>query len=224
MLIAVASFDFRETIIKRLKKGTVMYNSNHSTYSTAQLNERPPAHAYQQPINEPVQQTYTDFNKNRYSGAFNEFFSLKCHGKKAAIELKPSITRKSQWETIMLEAAISIGPKQFNWSEKTSLQITKTELPHVISVLLGIKESFEGRSHGTSKNKGFILKWQTKGDTTLLFVSVTEGGKPAMGVPISGMDAMMLGHMACVQYIRNFPGLTSEACIKSLEIMSRHNI
>tara|TARA_R110002050_G_scaffold27724_1_gene71843 strand:- start:12536 stop:13141 length:606 start_codon:yes stop_codon:yes gene_type:complete len=201
-----------------------MYRDNNSIYSTAHFDEQP-VQAYEHTENGyHNHESYQETNNPRYSGAFSEFYSLKCHGTKAAIELKPSITRKSQWETVMLEAANATGPKQFNWSDKTSIQITKNELPHVIAVLLGIKEKFEGRSHGPQKNKGFSMIWQTNGNTTNLFVSLTEGGKPAKGVPISGMDAMMLGHMSCVQYIRNFPGLTSEACIRSLEIMSRHNV
>ncbi|WP_282109228.1 hypothetical protein [Shewanella algicola] len=201
-----------------------MYNPNNSIYSTSHFDENPPIQNYQEAVNEHYKPAHQDLNKPRYSGAFKEFFSLKCHGKKAAIELKPSITRTSEWETVMLESATSIGPKQFDWSQKSSLQITKTELPHVISVFLGIKEKFEGRSHGPQKNKGFSMSWQTNGNSTNLFVCVTEAGKPAMAVPISGMDAMMLGHMACLQYIRNFPGMTVDACIKSLEIMSRHNV
>lgn len=162
-------------------------------------------------------------HSERYHGAFAEFFSLKCHGNKAAIELKPSISRKG-WETIMLEGAIATGPKQFNWGNKTSIQITKSELPHVISTFLGIKPIYEAKSHGEAKNKGYSLRWQTQGNSTSLFVNIFEGGKQAMGVPISGFDSMMLGHIALVQYLQNFPGLTADACIKSLEIMARHNI
>lgn len=183
-----------------------------------QLYSQPPYVDYQQYSEQPSPQSV-----ERYSGAFKEFASLKCHGSKAAIELKPSISRKG-WETILLEGASAIGPKLFNWKNKTSIQITKSELPHVISTLLGIKPFYEAKSHGAEKNKGFSLKWQTQGTSTTLFVNVFEGGKPAVGVPVSGFEAMMLGHMALVQYLQNFPGLTADACIKSLEIMARHNI
>ncbi|MEH6454753.1 MAG: hypothetical protein V7749_00395 [Cocleimonas sp.] len=205
-----------------------MYNAN-SIYSTEHFNQS--SHEPQntccppQDNNKAQQDTYTDFNKERYSGAFKEYASLKCHGKKAAIELKPSLTRKLEWETVMIEAATAVGPKQFNWADKISIQITKSELPHVISTLLGIKQRFEGKSHGVKANKGFSLTWQSKGESSMmLFVCVSEGGKPAMAVPVAGFDAMMMGHMACVQYVRNFPGLTTDACIKSLETMARHNI
>lgn len=213
-----------------------MYQATHNLYSAPSSDQShhdsPEQYRYQQydnPVPQenpaPPQALQYKQPKNsapRYFGAFKEFASLKCHGNKAAIELKPSITR-NEWETVMLEAATSTGPRKFNWSQKTSLQITKNELPHVISVLLGIKPSYEAQSHGEEKNKGFKLIWQQQ-QSTSLFVTVFEGGKPAMGVPVSGFDAMMLGHMALVQYVRNFPGLTTEACIKSLEIMARHNI
>ncbi|MCU8005409.1 hypothetical protein [Shewanella sp. SM96] len=189
-----------------------MYSAAHQLYSSTPDYEQypePPAPAPQ--------------GSERYKGAFREFTSLKCHGTKAAIELKPSISRKG-WETVMLEGASAIGPKTFNWGNKSSIQITKSELPHVISTLLGIKPLFEMKSHGAEKNKGATLKWQTQGNVTTLFVNIYEGGKPAIAVPIGGFEAMMLGHMALAQYLQNFPTLTADACIRSLEIMARHNI
>lgn len=188
-----------------------MYGAAYQLYSSTPDYEQ---------IQEPVAHQQ---GSERYMGAFKEFTSLKCHGTKAAIELKPSISRKG-WETVMLEGASAIGPKSFNWGNKTSIQITKSELPHVISTLLGIKPFYEAKSHGEAKNKGFTLKWQTLNSSTTLFVNILEGGKPSVAVPVAGFEAMMLGHMALVQYLQNFPGLTADACIKSLEIMARHNI
>jgi hypothetical protein len=57
------------------------------------------------------------------------------------------------------------------------------------------------------------MAWQTNGNSTSLFVCVTQGGKPTIAGPISVIITMMLGRIACVQYIRNFPGLKDEACI-----------
>jgi hypothetical protein len=212
-----------------LIEGRNMHNPNN-IYSNPHYNGHIQPSSYPVAVKNNPNRGYPQMEQNpsinnpRYYGAFPEFFSLKCYGTKAAIELKPSLTKTSKWETIMLEAAISTGPKQFNWPEKTAIQITKSELPHVISTFLGIKKKFEGKSHGALKNKSFSMEWQSKNDAMLLFVCITEGGKPAMAVPISGFDAMMLGHMACVQYIRNFPSMTADACIESLKIMARHNI
>ncbi|QIR16319.1 hypothetical protein [Shewanella aestuarii] len=161
----------------------------------------------------------------RYSGQFDPYFNLKCHGTKAAIELKPSITQGG-WHTVMLEGANSIGERKFNWQDKTSVQITKTELLPVIAVLLGIREGFEGKAHGVQKNKGFNIKWQQnqRDNTMNVFVSIFEANKPMKGVPISAYDALMLSHLAISQYINNMPQLTPEALINSLKSIHRHTI
>jgi hypothetical protein len=163
--------------------------------------------------------------EQRYSGQFDQFFNLKCHGSKAAIELKPSLTQGG-WHTVLLEAASAIGERKFNWQDKTAIQVTKTELLPVIAVLLGIRESFEGKSHGTAKNKGFSVKWQQnqRDNTMNVFVSVFEANKPMKGVPISAYDALMLGHLAISQYINNMPQLTPDALIDSLKSIHRHAI
>lgn len=161
----------------------------------------------------------------RYSGQFDQFFSLKCHGTKAAIELKPSLTQGG-WHTVMLEGASAIGERKFDWQGKTAVQITKTELLPVIAVLIGIRESFEGKSHGIQKNKGFAIKWQQnqRDNTMNVFVSVFEANKPMKGVPISAYDALMLGHLAISQYINNMPQITPDALIDSLKSIHRHAI
>ncbi len=166
-----------------------------------------------------------NLQNERYNGQFPQFFSLKNHGTKAAIEMKPSLTQ-SGWHTVMLEGANSIGERKFNWQDKTAVQITKTELLPVIAVLLGIRKEFEGKAHGPNKNKGFSIKWQTSrtSDIMNVFITISEAKKPLKGVPISAYDALMLAHLAISQYRNNMPQMSADSVIESLRTIHRHKL
>lgn len=198
------------------------FNSNHqncqpNTYSDGydNLYGQQPNQAYHAENNaSPAPQA-------EYESLFGRYFSFKVHGGKAAFELKPSMTRRN-WHTVMLEAANSIGSKQFDWQNKTAIQLTKNELPQVCAVLLGILERFEGNAHGPENTKSFKLEWQGEGANFRCFISLIEKGKPMKGIPISPFEAMQLGHVACVQYCQNFPTLGINAFINSLKQMAKH--
>lgn len=200
------------------------HNFPQQGYKQPQGNYPQQNQAQSQPLQErhmPAQSGYVDRSQSsqpveRYKSVFEEFFSLKVHGRKAAIELKPSIT-KGGWHTVTLEGANVSGQRLYDWSNKTTVQITRVELLGVIGVLLGIYPNTEGRAHGPQKNKGFNMQWQEQNGTTSLFVSVNEGGKTAKGVPVSFHEAMQLGHMSAIQYCQNFPTLSVEALIASMK-------
>lgn len=184
--------------------------------------------AYQHPVShlqngpEQYDEQSSTPKPDRYSGNFDQYFSIKCHGTKAAMEMKPTLTR-GHWHSVTFEAALSCGGRKFDWARKTTLQLTKSELLPVIAVLLGIRKTFAGKSHGEAKNKGFELQWQNSEMKLSLFCSFFEGGSLAKGVPISPYDALMLGHLAMSQYILNFPQMTAEAVILSLQqVHKRH--
>lgn len=187
-----------------------------------------PPQGYQHPEQRQQQQSYPAPQQHqqaqqgsngiveRYSSVFPEFFSIKAHGKKAAFEIKPAIT-KANWHTVMLEAANASGVRQFDWGTKSTIQVTRTELLEVVGVLLGIFESTEGKLHGPQKNKAFTLRWQTNGQVSSLFASIIEGGKNAKGVPIPYFEAIQMGHLAAIQYCANFPSLTVADLIATLK-------
>ncbi|WP_076414945.1 hypothetical protein [Shewanella sp. UCD-KL12] len=162
-------------------------------------------------------------NQSRYSGSFPQYFSHKCHGSKAAIEMKPSQTKRG-WHTVSLEAASSVALRKFDWGNKTIVQITKAELLPLIAVLLGIREKYDAKSHGINKDKGYSLQWQNKNSNLSLFCSLMEAKKKAMAVPVSAYDATMLGHLALSQYVLNYPKLTPESIIMSLKQVHRFPI
>ncbi|GIU40943.1 hypothetical protein TUM3794_20110 [Shewanella colwelliana] len=194
------------------------------TYSHRQPNQQPRTVRPQQRSTAHSGTNANNDNFERYCGAFPPFFSLKCHASQGAVELKPSQTKSNEWHTIMLEGALAIGQRQYNWASKTAIQITKTEICYVTAVFLGLLREFEAKSHGPQKNKGFRLQWQENRGKSSLFINVFEGGKKAIAVPISAHDALMFGHMCCCQYVLNFPTLSVESFIESLKLLKHLNV
>ena len=73
---------------------------------------------------------------NGAQGKYPEYFSIKIHGSKAALNFIPDITRKN-FLTISIEAAEMLNPanRTYNWGNKTRIQLTRTEYLEVVAVL-----------------------------------------------------------------------------------------
>ena len=102
---------------------------------------------------------------NGAQGKYPEYFSIKIHGSKAALNFIPDITRKN-FLTISIEAAEMLNPanRTYNWGNKTRIQLTRTEYLEVVAVLLGMGETCKAKfdNHGVQggPKKGFQLEHQ----------------------------------------------------------------
>lgn len=158
--------------------------------------------------------------KNDSSDADREYFSIKSHGGKAAVEVAVDNT-KENWNTIRLEAAAKQNgqSKAYNWHEKVSIQITKAELPIVIATLLGLLPMCEFKNHGGDANKWFYIENQRD----KYFFRVGQAStKQALAAPVPVPEALMMGHTALMQYCKNFKGLSCDAALESIKTMSKH--
>jgi hypothetical protein len=161
---------------------------------------------------------------------FPRFHSLKVHGNKAAFEIKPSKSR-SGFHTVNIEGALAIpnsavngkGTK-FDWqNNKIVLQITKTELPELIMVLLGLKIDLSFANHNIgSVAKSFTLANQGSNHFACvkLYDNQNNNKNRICPVPISPYEAMMAGQMALVQYCQNFPTLTTDSALKCFHLQA----
>ncbi|MBW8191312.1 hypothetical protein K0504_09710 [Neiella marina] len=168
---------------------------------------------------QPSQQSAQPSKKH---GPFDALFSLKVHGAKTALELKPDITRKD-FHTVRIEAAHkkNDGTKQFDWDNKIVLQITKSELPVFCQVFLGLLNQLEFKGH----NVGDVLKsMKAAHQPGKVFVNLQETGKQLIAIPVSLPEAVMFGHVALVQYCQNFPGLSTDAALASFRAMAQHQM
>ena len=139
------------------------------------------------------------------------FLQIKSHGTKNAIQIETSAT-KGEWHTINVESA----PKdqsdpagmKFNWKNKTTIQLTKNELPVFIAVMLGMLPCCKFSNHGNT-NKFFEIENQGKS----FYMKTGGSGLVLHTIPVPAVEGYLFGTLALGQYVRNFHGMTPEAAI-----------
>lgn len=145
-------------------------------------------------------------------------FQLAVYGSKAAIQVKPSVT-KGGFFTVALESANAKNgaTRVYDWAGKITIQLTRTELLDFAAVLLCHKPSCKYSAHGDKNNKGFELAFQPERKS--FFMSLTAPGqKHSVEVPY--IEGMQIGHLAISLYIDNYPGLTTDTVLAGLNRMS----
>lgn len=148
-----------------------------------------------------------------------EFKGHKVYGQKSALYVGVDETRSGS-PTLRIEGAVAIGPRNFNWDNKISIQLTAQELPHVVCVLFGWIQQCEYKNHGAEKNKGFKLVVQQKNGQTGVFVNIMEAGKPLCAIPVNAVDLFYLRNLALGQLQKKEPLLDSAALISSLKCLA----
>lgn len=112
------------------------------------------------------------------------------YGGSAALCFSVDETR-SGYPTVCIDAADNIAPREYNWTKKISIQLTKQELPVVAAVFLGLISKAEYSSHGPAKDKGFSIEDQ--GDK--IFVQVRAKDQKVKSVPITPEDAFYVAQL-----------------------------
>lgn len=173
-------------------------SNNAPTYDNPPTYDNQPPHSHQPP---------------------SKYMSVKSHGAKTAIGFEPDQTR-SGWDTARIEAAAKLNPnsKAFDWENKITIQLTKSELPIVISVLLGYKKECKFQNHGES-NKWFEIINQGSN----FFVKVGDVlNKKLIVCPVPIVEAHLMGLLGLSQHTKNFDGLTSDAALSAIKVLASH--
>lgn len=142
------------------------------------------------------------------------------YGKNAAFQFSSGKSRSGLY-TIFMESAKRLTPndpdnRDYNWQKKILLQLTASEMPIVIAVLMGLLPSCEFKNHGT-ENKWFSI--ENQGKNYYMKMGATSA---VMNVaPISLVDALQFGAITLVSYIKNYPGLTSDAALTTIRMMAK---
>lgn len=102
--------------------------------------------------------------------------------------------------TVAIDAAVCTGTRTYDFENKTRIQLTKYELPVLLAVFLGIKQSCEFKSHGENKDKGFSAENQ---DGKIFFKVFSPAGVRA--VPITPDDAFRVSRILLRQLCGNMP-------------------
>lgn len=129
--------------------------------------------------------------------------SFHVYGGKAALCFEADMTR-SGVHTIALDAAVAISPKQYNWGKKVRLQLTRSELPIVTAVLLGVLNSCEFKNHGQDNSKGFSMERQAGGK---VFIKVMAKGEGVKAVPVEAPDVFFVAALFVRQLQKWLPWL-----------------
>jgi hypothetical protein len=182
-----------------------------------------PMYQQNQPMYQQNQPMYQNKEQKETEKASNEiFFSIKCHGKNSAFELKPDCSRKG-FHTVRVECANILNngnPKTYDWKNKVSLQITKSEMPLLIAFLLGFMSKIEFNNHNTGNT---LKSLNIINQPNNLFVNLKQFNKQdnnqtLCALPIPFSDINLLLNVCLMQYIKNFNGVTSDSIIRSLEL------
>ena len=110
--------------------------------------------------------------------------------------------------SINIDAARSAGGRNYQWDQKVTILLNDSEIPHILGVLLGMEMLFEGRHHGTQKDKWFKIENQKQpGSPGKIFMMVGQGAGNSIPVPISPEDCFFVTAHIMSHLSKRFPGL-----------------
>lgn len=135
--------------------------------------------------------------------------SVHVYGGKAALCFDADLT-KGGVATVALDAAPSVGQRQYNWQKKVRLQMTRNELPVVLAVLLGFKQSCEFKNHGQDNSKGFSMERQQGGKIFIKVFAKEEGVK---AVPVEATDVFYVTALFMRQLQKSMPWMDNTSLV-----------
>jgi len=133
--------------------------------------------------------------------------SIHVYNARCALTVEPARNRRGDIHTANLETAsraAAVG--DFRWAEKLVVQVTGTELPDVLAVLLGHLPAVEFLYHGPRRDKGYRLFH----DGERLIVQLFSGRGERFSVSLSAADRLALSALLFRQLQRNHGGIAAE--------------
>lgn len=152
--------------------------------------------------------------KDAENRSSSDFMSHHVYGSKAALCWQVDETRRGI-STLRLEAAKSIGERQYDWKNKIAIQLTREELPHVAAVLMGLLSATKGSNHGQGDQAGKGFEIQHQGSN--VFVRVFGANKGACAVPVSAADTFEISGLIMRQLLKDRPWLNGSDVLMLLK-------
>lgn len=140
------------------------------------------------------------------------FVTHHVYGGKAALDFKLSETRRDASPTISIDGAPAQGKNNYDWSKKTTLQVTLNDLPSVAAVFFGLMKSIELRHYGANNDKSIKLEHQ--GDKIFVQMSATEF---SVQVPVPPGDAFQIRNLFLRQLMAKHPEVGVEGILANLK-------
>lgn len=108
--------------------------------------------------------------------------------------------------SLFLEAALSTGPRAYDWPNKISVQLSFAEIMQIYAVLIGRTKKMEARGHGAGNDKSFAIEDQR----SHFFVNVSQSGMQSRAVRIVPADGLRIA-VFLAQFV-----MDTRAVVKSL--------
>ena len=158
-------------------------------------------------------------NQDTFPGG--KFFSLKFHATSGAMEAKADQT-KAGIHTLRIEFATPIekGSKLYDWRNKITFQITRSDLPKFLMVVLGISTDAKLQHYGANNDKSLSLRYQKSKYGVSLFIQASKGSQ-SCSIPVALTDTILVGHLGLTQYVKNFAKLSTEAVLMSFARLAK---
>lgn len=143
-----------------------------------------------------------------------KYHSIHVYGGKAALCWEADTTRGDD-PTVRLEAAAAIGERKYDWKDKVTIQLTRSELPYAAAVFLGLLPETQGKNHGIGDQAGKAFVLQHQGSK--VFCKVMAPNKGVRAVPIEPADAFEVGALLVCQIRRSKPWLSGQDVVTMLK-------
>lgn len=171
--------------------------------SHQQAPARPPQQAQSEPAPAPEPPQNSDDRV---------FVNHHVYGGKAALDFKLSETRRDASPTISVDGAPAQGRNNYDWSKKTTLQVTLNDLPSVAAVFFGLMKGVELRHYGANNDKSIKLEHQ--GDKIFVQMNATDF---SVQVPIFPGDAFQIRNLFLRQLMAKHPEVGVEGILANLK-------
>jgi hypothetical protein len=140
------------------------------------------------------------------------FINHHVYGGKAALDFKISETRRDSDPTIAIDGAPALARNKYDWSKKTTIQITLNDLPSVAAVFFGLLKEVELRHYGANNDKS--LKLQHQGDKVFINMFAKDF---AVQVPVFAGDAFQVRNLFLRQLLAKHPEVGVEGILANLK-------
>ena len=139
---------------------------------------------------------------------------MHIYGNKAALTIEDSRTRgrdnKPGVHTLMIEIARKRAQdSHYDWDNKLSVQLTESEIPELLAVLMGWQTECVFGYHGEGRDK--VLNVAHQGQH--LYISMAQGGASAGALSVNAADTFAWSMQLLRQLCRNYGGISADALI-----------
>lgn len=166
--------------------------------------------AQQSPQNAPAQQQNTEHADKPNSEP--QFVGHHVYGGKSALYFVCDDTRAGD-ATIAIDGAVATGPRQYNWTQKLRIQITRQDLANVAAVCFGLMPKAELSNYGADNTKRLSLENQGKN----FFLNMSAKDYKQIAVPISAEDMFDIRGLFLRQLMANRPEIGVDGILANLK-------